>query len=164
MFNINDIPVKDLMRLSELLDAADELKHQLGREKVEQFANISTPFQNPAPGPIHTPEQLNQRAWEDALIGEFVLVRSYNEGVNSGTVVHVDASGIILENSRRLWKHAPKDPHMAWYEGVAMSGLDPESMLSPSVPVKAIREDYTAVVCTNIAMDSINEYPNYEHA
>jgi hypothetical protein len=91
----------------------------------------------------------------DDIIGKYVIVRSRNEGVNCGTVVAADSTGIILEDARRLWYHKPKDASQSWYEGVANSGLSDDSQISPTVDRKLIVEDYSVTLCRKDAIDSL---------
>lgn len=37
------------------------------------------------------------------MIGKNVIVRSRNEGINIGTVIVADNTGVELKNCRRLW-------------------------------------------------------------
>jgi len=97
----------------------------------------------------------------EKYIGEYVLVRSRNEGVNAGYVVECDQTGIVLEEARRLWLHAPKDGSVSWYEGVAISGLSEKSKVSPPVK-KVIVEVYSITECSKEAEKSIKEYPSNE--
>lgn len=90
-------------------------------------------------------------------IGKQVLVRSRNEGINAGTVVTADATGIELKNCRRLWHHKPKDKNVCWYEGIAKTGLDKTSKVSCTIPSKVIIEDYSATICEREAFISIME-------
>ena len=89
------------------------------------------------------------------LTGKFVLVRSRNEGINAGTVVCADETGVELSGARRIWYHKPKDSSVCWYEGVAQTGLSSDSKVSGTVDSKVIIEDYSATVCTPSAADSI---------
>jgi len=89
------------------------------------------------------------------LTGKFVIVRSRNEGVNAGTVVCADQTGIELANCRRLYYHKPADKSVSWYEGVAQTGLGTGSKVSGTVDTKLIIEDYSATVCTDVAEKSI---------
>lgn len=89
------------------------------------------------------------------MIGRFVIVRSRNEGLNAGTVVVADNTGIELSNARRLWYHRPKDASLSWYEGVSQSGLSDESKVSGTVKSKVIVEDYSMTECTAEAAASI---------
>lgn len=94
------------------------------------------------------------------MIGKKVIVRSRNEGINAGIVVLADNSGIELKNCRRIWYHKPADSSLAWYEGVAMSGLSSDSKVSGTVPVKLIIEDYSITECSDVAYKSIMELKN----
>jgi hypothetical protein len=92
-----------------------------------------------------------------SMIGTFVIVRSRNEGINAGTVVAADETGVILADCRRIWYHKPADKSLSWYEGVAVSGLSNDSKVSGTVPYKVIIEDYSLTACSNTAKDSIME-------
>lgn len=98
------------------------------------------------------------------MIGKFVIVRSRNEGINAGTVVVADNTGVELKNARRIWFHRPKDSSLSWYEGVAQSGLSDQSKVSGTVDSKVIIEDYSMTVCTDVAAKSIMELtPNAQN-
>ena len=94
------------------------------------------------------------------MIGKSVIVRSRNEGINAGIVVLADETGVELKNCRRIWYHKPKDKNLAWYEGVAVSGLSSDSKVSGTVPTKVIIEDYSMTLCVNDSYDSIMECKN----
>lgn len=91
-------------------------------------------------------------------VGKYVIVRSIGEGINFGEVVQADATGVILKNSIRLWRHRPLDKNSCWYEGVANSGLAIDSQISVSVEEKAIIEKYSITLCTDVAVKSIKEH------
>ena len=91
----------------------------------------------------------------DKLIGEYVIVRSRNEGINAGYVDAADETGIVLRDARRLWYHKPADAAESWYEGVANHGLSADSKISAPVAIKAIIEDYSVTVCTDKSKASI---------
>ena len=93
-----------------------------------------------------------------SMIGKYVIVRSRNEGINAGTVINADDTGIILGDARRIWYHKPKDTAMAWYEGVSVSGLSSDSKAAVPVAEKVIMEDYSITVCTDTAKASIQEH------
>ena len=88
-------------------------------------------------------------------IGKKVIVRSSNEGINSGIVVDADETGIILKDARRLWYHKPENVELAFYEGVALSGLDASSKVSATVKEKGIIEDYSWTEVSDEAFASI---------
>ena len=96
-------------------------------------------------------------------IGKYVIVRSRNEGVNAGEVVMADETGIVLKDSRRVWYHRPADK-TAWYEGVANSGLRHDSKISAAVSEKAIIEDYSVILCSSSAEESIRGFKAHEQS
>jgi hypothetical protein len=89
------------------------------------------------------------------MIGQFVIVRTRNEGINAGTVEAADETGVILADCRRIYYHRPKDAKLSWYEGVAQTGLSDNSKVSGTVPRKVIIEDYSLTSCTDAAKTSI---------
>jgi len=93
-----------------------------------------------------------------SFIGEYVIVRSRSEGINAGTVVTADESGVLLKNCRRLWYHEPLDKTLSWYEGVAISGLSENSKISTPVLLKLIIEDYSIISVSEVAIKSITEF------
>lgn len=88
------------------------------------------------------------------FIGQYVIVRSRNEGINAGKVVELDETGVILEDARRLYYHKPANKELSWYEGVALEGLSKDSKVGAEV-TKLIIEDYSITVCTKEAEKSI---------
>lgn len=94
-------------------------------------------------------------------IGQYVIVRSRNEGINAGFVVAADETGIVLSEARRIWYHRPAD-ETAWYEGVANSGLRHDSKISAAVTEKVIVENYSITVCKKQAEESIRGFKAHE--
>lgn len=90
-----------------------------------------------------------------SLVGEYVICRTRNEGINAGVVKAADDTGVILGSCRRIWYHKPADKSLPWYEGVAISGLASGSKISGTVPLKLIVEDYSLTICTPEARKSI---------
>ena len=114
---------------------------------------------------IETVEWTGENTLASRLIGKNVIVRTRNAGINAGTVVLADETGIELKNSRRIWYHRPKDKSLSWYEGVVVSGIDESSKVSGTVPRKVIIEDYEAVEFKNDeAFNSVMELtPNEQN-
>lgn len=94
------------------------------------------------------------------FVGKRVISRSRNAGIVYGEVVAIDATAVILKNSRRLWYHKPTEA--AWYEGVAKYGLSADSKLSETMAETAIVEDYKLTVVFDAAVDSIENAPVYK--
>ena len=91
------------------------------------------------------------------MVRKSVIVRSRNEGINIGIVEAADETGVILKDCRRIWYHKPADKTLSWYEGVAVSGLSPDSKVSGTVPRKIIIEDYSMTECPGSIYSSILE-------
>lgn len=94
-------------------------------------------------------------------IGKYVIVRSRVEGINAGYVVEADETGVVLKQARRLWHHRPANKSMTWYEGVAVSGLSEDCKVSVETEEKAIIEEYSMTLCSDVAIESIREYKSY---
>lgn len=109
---------------------------------------------------INQLKQPESSAIHTRYAGKYVIVRSRNEGINAGEVVMADETGIVLKEARRVWYHRPVD-ETAWYEGVANSGLSHDSKISAAVVEKAIIEDYSVILCTAAAEESIKGFKAY---
>lgn len=96
----------------------------------------------------------NKPALGNQYVGQYVIVRSRNEGINAGKVLELDDTGVILEDARRLYYHKPANKELSWYEGVAIDGLSSDSKIGSEV-TKIIIEDYSITVCTKKAEASI---------
>jgi len=94
------------------------------------------------------------------MIGKKVIVRSKNEGVNSGIVVLADETGVELKDCRRLWYHKPIKG--SWYESIAKFGIHQDSKVSEIIDKKIIIEDYSMTECTDEAFASIMELKPHE--
>lgn len=111
-----------------------------------------------------TIEYTGEETIASTMIGEKVIVRSRNEGINAGIVELADETGVVLINCRRIWYHKPKDKNLSWYEGVAETGLSDTSKVSGTVSKKVIIEDYSMTKCTEKAFKSIMELkPNAQN-
>ena len=93
-------------------------------------------------------------------IGKKAIVRSRNEGINIGIVILADETGVLLKNCRRIWYHKPKDSNLAWYEGVAKSGLSEDSKVSGTISEKYIIEQYSLTICNDDIYKSIMDKEN----
>ena len=99
----------------------------------------------------------------DRYVGRYVICRSRNEGVNAGTVLKLDETGVILANARRLYFHKPANKDVSWYEGVAKFGLSDDSKVGAAVE-KVIVEDYSLTICTEVAKNSLVGAKNHEQS
>jgi hypothetical protein len=116
---------------------------------------------NDSEGPSPTLNNTKNKNLTDRLIGEYVICRSRNEGINAGYLVDADETGCVLSEARRLWSHEPQK-NASWYEGVALYGLSENSKISVKAPEKTIIEDYSLTLCTPEAKKSIEEFEAHE--
>lgn len=106
----------------------------------------------------------SKKSFLEQYIGKYVIVRSRNEGINAGIVREIDETGVVLSGARRIWYHKPNDKNTSWYEGVAVSGLSSDSMISCVVIEKVIVEDYSITLCTEEASNSIKNHKSHAQA
>jgi hypothetical protein len=95
-----------------------------------------------------------------SYVGEYVICRSRNEGINAGIVKAIDETGVILTEARRMWFHEPATD-ASWYEGVANHGLSSDSKVSEPTH-KVIVERYSLTICSEEAIASIRSSKSYE--
>lgn len=119
---------------------------------IKEAREIASLFQN---------QSQSKTSFLQNYIGKYVIVRSRNDGINAGFVKSLDETGIVLMDARRIWYHKPKDRKTSWYEGVAISGLSDDSKISAPVE-KAIIEDYSITICTEVASTSIQNHKTNE--
>lgn len=109
---------------------------------------------------ISQKEKKDDSNFLSGYIGKYVICRTRNEGINAGKVKAINSTGVVLEDSKRIWYHKPSDQKLSWYEGVAISGLSDDSRVSASCD-KVIVEDYSLTICTSEAELSIRHFiPN----
>lgn len=120
--------------------------------KIGDIKKIAATLLCSAPSEANAP---SKSSLASSMVGQYVIVRSQNEGVNAGTVEMADESGVVLKDARRLWHHKPADKKLSWYEGVAETGLSSDSCVSGTVSKKVIVEDYSMTACTTVAQQSI---------
>lgn len=116
---------------------------------------------NDSEGASPTLNNTKNKTLTDRLIGEYVICRSRNEGINAGYLVDADETGCVLSDARRLWSHEPKN-NASWYEGVSLYGLSDNSKISAKTLEKTIIEDYSLTLCSPDAKKSIEEFKAYE--
>lgn len=126
----------------------DDLTIGQAKQLATQFAAVAT--------------HGNDHTLTDAFVGQYVIVRSSNEGINAGFVERADETGIVLRDARRIWYHRPADKSVCWYEGVAETGVSDDSKLSCAVSYKAIVEDYSITICSTKAAESIRSAKSHE--
>ena len=105
-------------------------------------------------------DNVKQSSMLQDYIGQYVICRSRNEGINTGYVKAIDETGVILSDARRLWFHKSSN-NSSWYEGVANNGLSSDSKISEPAE-KVIVEDYSLTICSNTAKESLLKAKSHE--
>lgn len=93
-------------------------------------------------------------------VGQYVISRSYNEGVLFGRLKSCGPDGFVIMESRRLHYHKPWDQSLSWYEGVALSGLSEGCRISAPVD-RIVVENYSLTLCSPRCISSILSYPTF---
>ncbi|MFV0535554.1 MAG: DUF6948 domain-containing protein, partial [Cumulibacter sp.] len=98
-----------------------------------------------------------------AEAGDYVICRTRNAGVICGELVENGDRYCKLKNARRIYRPISRDKKLAWYEGVAESGLCPDSgKISGAVGYKVVYEDYELTACSDIGRKSLTEAASNE--
>lgn len=98
----------------------------------------------------------DENSFYQSMVGKYVIVRDRNDGVNFGKLHTVCKDGVILEDAQRLHYMVPNDKKLAWYEGVAVSGLNEKSRISGKVEQKLIISDnFSLTLVSKTAVDQI---------
>ena len=92
-------------------------------------------------------------------VGQYVICRTRNEGVNCGFVKELDETGVVLDKARRMWYHDTAD-NSCWYEGISQNGPSDDTKLSTSTE-KLIVEDYSLTLCTDKAKEMLIDKKDY---
>lgn len=111
-----------------------------------------------ARAPLRGGDRFKGDLWSD-YIGQYVLIRSWSEGINAGFLEMASEHGCVLRDARRLHYHVPNNKSLSWYEGVSISGLESDSRVSGAVAQKVIIEKYSITPCTLEAQQSIQGFP-----
>lgn len=93
------------------------------------------------------------------LIGQYVIIRTRNEGLNCGFLESADETGCVLTKARRIYKSISKDKTLSWYEGVSVSGLcEKDGIISGIVDKKIIIEDYSITTVSLVAQSNLENF------
>ena len=107
-------------------------------------------------------KQQNEGIYNEFL-GKYVICRTINEGINFGIVAAIDETGVVLDESRRLYYHKPINKNVSWYEGIARFGISSDSKVGTAVK-KIISENYSLTLCTDEAVKSLKEAVSNEQS
>lgn len=111
-----------------------------------------------------TSDQPNQASPTDAaingaLLGKYVIVRTYSAGVFAGTLSAKDGNEVLLKEARRLWFwKAPKGKSIS-LSAVAVDGIDHGASRIPNAVETVWLEAIEIIPTTDLARQSIEGAP-----
>lgn len=92
------------------------------------------------------------------MVGKYVIVRCRDAGVHAGVLKSYDGRACCLTDSRRLWRWRVPLGKSSFLSGVALYGVDGDSMLSDAVEQIALTENCEIIACSAAAEKSIREF------
>lgn len=99
--------------------------------------------------------------WRKQFVGKYCIVRSKEEGINSGYIVSFNQLTVIMRDVRKNLYYRKIDKPLSWYERCAVLGVAQNSRLSAPVSKKLIFKDYSLTSCNEISTKSFISYPIY---
>ena len=99
-------------------------------------------------------------AYDNGMIGEYVIVRCRDAGVHAGILVSHHNRECVLERARRLWYWKPLRG-AAFLSGVAKFGLDSSSKVGVEQTIH-LTETCEIALCATAAAESIQDAISYE--
>lgn len=101
-----------------------------------------------------------RKSMDNGMVGKYVIVRCRDAGVHAGYLKAYEGREALLTESRRLW-YWVAGGNSAFLSGVATEGLGKGSKVGARVDVH-LTETCEIIECSNKALLSIKEYPDYE--
>lgn len=92
---------------------------------------------------------------QSALIGKYVVVRTYSAGVHAGVLEARDGREVRLTDSRRIWTWAPANDESGALSGVAANGVGKGSKIGNAVSSIELTEAIEVIEATATAEASI---------
>ena len=96
---------------------------------------------------------------QNGMIGKYVIVRCRDAGVHAGTLVANEGREAVLSNSRRLW-YWVCGGKKKFLSGVAVAGLAQGSKIGTTLERLHLTETCEIIQCTDVAAQSIGQYPD----
>lgn len=92
---------------------------------------------------------------QSALIGKYVVVRTYSAGVHAGILDARDGKEVRLKDSRRIWSWTAANSDSGALSGVAANGVGPRSKIGNTVSVIELTEAIEIIATTHAAESAI---------
>jgi hypothetical protein len=96
----------------------------------------------------------NTQPSNQALIGEYVIVRCRDAGVHAGVLKSYNGREAVLAESRRLWYWKPAN-NQKYLSGCAVAGLHSDSKVGAPISLTVLTETCEIIACENAAKVSI---------
>jgi hypothetical protein len=92
---------------------------------------------------------------KSALIGKFVVVRTYSAGVHAGILVCKKGKEVRLVDSYRIWSWTQAETNTGSLSAVSQHGVGPGSKIGNAVSVIELTEAVEVIECSERATASI---------
>lgn len=92
---------------------------------------------------------------ESALIGKFVVVRTYSAGVHAGTLEAKEGKEVRLSNAYRIWSWTQPETNTGSLSAVSQFGVGQGSKIGNAVPLIELTEAIEVIEASNRAAESI---------
>jgi len=92
---------------------------------------------------------------KSALIGQFVIVRTFSAGVHAGILAAKKGKEVRLFESFRIWSWTQPETNTGSLSAVSQYGVGPNSKIGNMVPVVELTEAIEVLSCSQRAVASI---------
>ena len=92
---------------------------------------------------------------KSALIGKFVVVRTYSAGVHAGVLIAKKGKEVRLADSFRIWSWTQPETNTGSLSAVSQYGVGPGSKIGNAVSVIELTEAIEVIECSERAKNSI---------
>lgn len=92
---------------------------------------------------------------KSALIGKFVVVRTYSAGVHAGILIAKKGKEVRLADSFRIWSWTQPETNTGSLSAVSQYGVGPGSKIGNAVSLIELTEAIEVIGCSERAENSI---------
>lgn len=92
---------------------------------------------------------------KSALIGKFVIIRTYSAGVHAGTLIARNGKEVLLNDAYRIWSWTQPETNTGSLNAVAVYGPGSGSKIGNKVPNIELTEAIEIIECTEVSKTRI---------
>lgn len=92
---------------------------------------------------------------KSALLGRFVIVRTYSAGVHAGVLLAKKGKEVRLADSFRIWSWTQPEASTGSLSAVSQYGVGPGSKIGNAVSVIELTEAIEVIECSDRSKNSI---------